>query len=985
MNKNTNFTYLLRSALVLVLLLGLLSPNWGQGWNAGFFAGGSSQIENTRNDVIHIPAYVDSISFPVCLAPNDSTNYFLFSRLVDEDFTGFATINHSIGNPEPNNRTHIPKSSVMLSGDSIVVLFDKINIITGEQDLYLSCYEMNGIFNIPTQLVWQQAVYESTSTLATGAALQRTLDGQLISLGAIKTEGLNNTHDLLLTKSDLNGQVIWSKTYPSVGDDLGVQVQVASDGGYWLLKNVQVDLNSPETSIWLIKTDANGTIEWEKELGQNDIAYDMILTQEGTLAMTGHKINGDLFVLKTDEIGQIIWRQDYPTPSRSMFGHGIIEDKQQHIVVAGTLIEDNDDYTNPFIAKLSKNGTPLWEKRYGKRNINDAFNDIELTPAGDYVMGGYNELEENPSIVGGYFIKTDTFGTVKGGLVHGNIFQDFNIDCSATEEELDLENWNVQVVNDSLNFYGNTDAEGNYYIPVDVRIGNPMDYVVSVVPPSEYWESCDNDIAITLPYLDTMQVDFPMQALVNCPFMTAQLGNTSFRPCESATVYVNYCNDGTAIAENATVDITLDEALTFDNATITPSQIDGQTYTFPLGNVDINECGSFEIELSVACEGLELGDVLCLEAHLTPDDLCEVPGLLWSGALLQLTYTCDTDSIHYQIENVGTNGMGAELEYVIIEDAVLLREGTFDLDPTQVKQTDALPLNETVYHLFAQQEPGAPGPDWLSLSTMGCPLDNSPTFNEFPQYSGDPFTIIFCPEVVGPFDPNDKQAIPTGFGDDNNILPNTDLDYTIRFQNTGTDTAFRVVIVDTLTTHLDPATVVPGPSSHPYDFRLNGEGVLSFIFNNIALPDSNVNVAASQGFVSFKVAQRQNLAIGTRIENRAGIYFDFNEPIITNTAFHTVKTLINIVSGSVNVATPKLQVKVMPNPMKNGAWIRLEGQEEQGLVTLRLFDVSGRMVKQVHGMENEIWLERSDLMSGMYFFNMEKEGIWQASGKIIVQ
>ena len=85
------------------------------------------------------------------------------------------------------------------------------------------------------------------------------------------------------------------------------------------------------------------------------------------------------------------------------------------------------------------------------------------------------------------------------------------------------------------------------------------------------------------------------------------------------------------------------------------------------------------------------------------------------------------------------------------------------------------------------------------------------------------------------------------------------------------------------------------------------------------------------------------------------------------------------------MVAPELQLKVVPNPMKDGAWIRLMGQQGQERLTLRLFDVSGRVVRQIDGAGNEVWLERSDLMSGMYFFTLEKDGIWQASAKLVVE
>ncbi|MCB0556652.1 MAG: hypothetical protein KDD02_24110, partial [Phaeodactylibacter sp.] len=63
---------------------------------------------------------------------------------------------------------------------------------------------------------------------------------------------------------------------------------------------------------------------------------------------------------------------------------------------------------------------------------------------------------------------------------------------------------------------------------------------------------------------------------------------------------------------------------------------------------------------------------------------------------------------------------------------------------------------------------------------------------------------------------NDKQGFPRGYGDEHYIYPGTDLEYLVRFQNTGNDTAFLVVIRDTLSEFLDIATVRPGAASHPY-------------------------------------------------------------------------------------------------------------------------------------------------------------------------
>ena len=73
-----------------------------------------------------------------------------------------------------------------------------------------------------------------------------------------------------------------------------------------------------------------------------------------------------------------------------------------------------------------------------------------------------------------------------------------------------------------------------------------------------------------------------------------------------------------------------------------------------------------------------------------------------------------------------------------------------------------------------------------------------------------------------------KWAFPLGFGDENYIYRGQDIEYLIRFQNTGTDTAFFVTIRDTLSDFLDITTVRPGASSHNYNFTVSEEGVYKF-------------------------------------------------------------------------------------------------------------------------------------------------------------
>ena len=171
--------------------------------------------------------------------------------------------------------------------------------------------------------------------------------------------------------------------------------------------------------------------------------------------------------------------------------------------------------------------------------------------------------------------------------------------------------------------------------------------------------------------------------------------------------------------------------------------------------------------------------------------------------------------------------------------------------------------------------------------------------------------------VTGSFDPNDKLA-QTSSGNSSVYINGQDeyLDYTIRFQNTGTDTAFTVVVRDTLPPELDLLSTVIIGSSHPMTADVRNPRALTFTFADILLPDSGTNEAASHGFVSFRIKPVDGLPPGSVIANQADIYFDFNPPVITEPS--VITTALPGVYASVRMLLGGAAGEDTPSPMSDG-------------------------------------------------------------------
>lgn len=241
----------------------------------------------------------------------------------------------------------------------------------------------------------------------------------------------------------------------------------------------------------------------------------------------------------------------------------------------------------------------------------------------------------------------------------------------------------------------------------------------------------------------------------------------------------------------------------------------------------------------------------------------------------------------------------------------------------------------------------------------------------FPVNEVPDVEATFCGIVRSSYDPNDKTGYPLGVTSNHFITPNQQMEYLIRFQNTGNDTAFTVVVRDTLDADFDIFTVRSGVASHAYDFRMYGQRILEWTFNNILLPDSGTNEPASNGFVKFTVQQNKDLPDGTEFNNRVGIYFDFNDPIITNTTSHIISRNTFKVTGlGESLRNAHFNLLAYPNPTTGMLTLKGLGALKSSY-TLRLKNLMGAEVQQsVQGSGDEAAFNLSTLPNGIYFVEL---------------
>lgn len=301
------------------------------------------------------------------------------------------------------------------------------------------------------------------------------------------------------------------------------------------------------------------------------------------------------------------------------------------------------------------------------------------------------------------------------------------------------------------------------------------------------------------------------------------------------------------------------------------------------------------------------------------------------SGIVTLSMTFDPNLVYNSASITPTSVVGNLITWTLPEINAL---GSYSLN-VQFTVPPATPLGTMLTGTFTaatEQVDVVPGNDSVDLTTM----------------------------VTGSYDPNDKRAFTSTRSSDDLYLIGSDewIDYTIRFQNTGTDTAFTVVVTDTLNDVLDMATFQQGVASHPFSVSFKPDRVVEWHFANILLPDSNVNEVASHGLVTFRIRPIQPLIAGTVIANTANIFFDFNEPVITEPSVLVAEFSTAILDESM------LELRVFPNPTDQ----RIDISTNEALITtLTVTNTDGRMVLTRSSNSPTLKVDVHSLRAGAYF------------------
>jgi hypothetical protein len=271
----------------------------------------------------------------------------------------------------------------------------------------------SSVVSVDASSMWSRTYGGAGDDLA--SSVIQTSDGGYAIAGQTYSFGAGGS-DFWLVKTDESGNMEWNKAYGGTTYDYAYSVIQTSDGGYAVSGRTE-SFGVGNDDFWLVKADVAGNMQWNKTYGGTnyDYAFSMVQTSDGGYALAGPTGSfgaggSDFWLVKTDSVGNMEWNMTYGGTGNED-AWSIIQTIDGGYLLAGGTTPLTTNNTDLWLVKTDESGNMEWNQTYGGTGVDYAYSLVATSDGGYAIAGGTNSSDAGQGDF--WLVKTNTLGNMQ--------------------------------------------------------------------------------------------------------------------------------------------------------------------------------------------------------------------------------------------------------------------------------------------------------------------------------------------------------------------------------------------------------------------------------------------------------------------------------------------------------------------------------------------------------------------------------------------